>query len=78
MQLLGTQSKILGQKWLHLVALIIYYLVIKKTHTFHDVDYAADIPLFDDEAASGILDRVHAVNDLADLGHLEVLHEVIV
>lgn len=46
--------------------------------TFHYVDYAADIAFLDDETASAVLDRVHAVHDLADLRHLEVLHEVIV
>lgn len=46
--------------------------------TFHHVDYAAHIALLDDEAASAVLHRVHAVHDLADLRHLQVFHEVIV
>ena len=47
-------------------------------HTLHGVDERAHISLFDDEAAFGIVHRVHTVHDLADLGHLKILHEVIV
>lgn len=46
--------------------------------TFHDVDDAAHITLLDDEAARGVLHRVHAVDDLSNLSHLQVLHEVVV
>lgn len=46
--------------------------------TFHDIHDATDISLFDDETSSRIFDRVHAVYDLADLRHFQILHKVIV
>lgn len=53
-------------------------VVLISKHTFHDVDDAADIPFLDDETAGSILHGIHAVHYLADLRHLEVLHEVVV
>jgi len=37
----------------------------------------ADVALSDDDAVLAVLDRVHRVDDLLDLRHVEVFHEVI-
>lgn len=55
-----------------------YFKVRCETRTFHDVDDAPHVTLLDDEAAGRVLHGVHAVHDLADLRHLQVLHEVVV
>lgn len=70
-----------AQLAIHTVSFFSVFLESKSTIealTFHHVDYAANIALLDDEAACAVLHRVHAVHDLADLRHLQVLHEVIV
>ena len=46
--------------------------------TFHDVDEGPDVSLLDDDGAGLVLHGVHAVHDLADLAHVQVLHEVVV
>lgn len=46
--------------------------------TFHDVDEWAHVPFLDDEAVLGVVHGVHAVHDLPNLAHVQVLHEVVV
>lgn len=46
--------------------------------TLENVDYAPDVALLDYETAGLVVFRVHAVDDLSDLGQLQVLHEVVV
>ena len=36
-----------------------------------------DVALFNDDAALGVVDRMHSVDDLLDLAEVEVLHEVV-
>ena len=48
------------------------------THTFHDVDGAARVSFLDDGRMFVELGRVHTVDNLQDLGHVQVLHEVVV
>jgi len=46
--------------------------------TFHDINDASDISLLDDQILGWILNRIHAVNDLADLRQIQILHEIII
>lgn len=49
-----------------------------KIPTFHNINDAADISFLDDDTSSFISDRVHAIHQLPNLGHFQILHEVIV
>ncbi len=62
------------------------YYIFKKTkqkklekvlHTFHDVHNGSNVTLFDDKASLRIVNWVHTVDDFADLGQFQILHEVI-
>lgn len=46
--------------------------------TFHNINNATDIPFLNDKTFSGILDWIHAINDLSNLGHIQIFHEIIV
>lgn len=46
--------------------------------TFHHVNDAAHVALLDDQTFGRILNRIHAIDDLTDLGHFQIFHEVIV
>lgn len=46
--------------------------------TFHDINDATDITLFDNETFGCILNRVHTIHYLTNLIHIQILHEIIV
>jgi len=46
--------------------------------TFDDIDMCADISLLDDYTSLLVVDRVHSVDDLLYLTHVQVLHEIVV
>lgn len=48
------------------------------TLTFHNVYDATNITLLDNKAFCCILNGIHAINNLTDLIHIQVLHEIIV
>lgn len=51
---------------------------IQQQLTFHDVDNATDIAFFDNETFGRILNRIHAIDNLTDLVHIQIFHEIIV
>lgn len=47
------------------------------SRTFHDVHDGADVTLLNDEAATRVVNWVHAVDNLTDLSQFQILHEII-
>jgi len=71
-------SQYSGHNWVTALGLQLAAATDTSELTFHNVDNAAHGALLDDEAAGHVLNRVHAVHNLADLRHLQVFHEVVV
>lgn len=46
--------------------------------TFHDVDDAAHILLLNYKTTGRVLHWIHAIHNLSDLSHFQILHKVIV
>lgn len=53
-------------------------IIQNRSLTFHDINNAADISLFDDEALCCILHGIHAVDDLTNLCDIQIFHEIII
>lgn len=55
-----------------------YNIWIEFKLTFHDINDATNITLFDDKTFGCILNGIHTIDDLADLIHIQIFHKVIV